>query len=214
MGYQTYKFPVQERLLYDSVLAERAITGDQRAFELLVQRYSPMLFSFISHIVNDHDLACDISQEVFLRLYKMLPSINIDKVLKPWLFRVAHNLCIDELRSKRNQTTLTFSQCRMLENNAGGEETIFDILDTSPALDQLVAQNQLQDALQKAIEALPMKFKVIAILRYTTNMRFAEVGQILDMPESTVKTYFNRAKLRLRKELEKENIVSSYHCYD
>jgi RNA polymerase sigma factor (sigma-70 family) len=214
MDYRIQALKIQEEQLYDSILAKKAINGDHKAFEVLVQCYSPMLLAFILHIVNDYDFACDISQEVFIRLYIMLPSINTDKVLKPWLFRVAHNLCIDEFRSKRSQTTLTFSQYRMPEDRYKSEENIADLLDTSPTLDQLVAQSHLQTILQKAIEALPMKYKVIAVLRYTTNMRFAEVGQVLDMPASTVKTYFNRAKLCLRKELKKENIVSSYNCYE
>src|SRR6266571_5091289 len=85
----------------DSALAQQSLAGDQRAFELLVQRYSTPLFNFICHFLGDYDQACDVLQQVFLQLYISLPTLRIGEPLKAWLFQVARNRCLDELRRKR-----------------------------------------------------------------------------------------------------------------
>src|ERR1700694_5838830 len=85
----------------DGILAKQTLTGDQQAFEVLVQRYSAPLFNFICHFLGDYDQACDISQQVFLQLYISLPTLRTGDPLKAWLFQVARNRCLDELRRKR-----------------------------------------------------------------------------------------------------------------
>src|SRR5438445_7384818 len=84
----------------DSVLAQQSLAGDQHAFELLVQRYSTPLFNFIYHFLDDYDQTCDILQQVFLQLYISLPTLSTGEPLKAWLFQVARNRCLDELRRK------------------------------------------------------------------------------------------------------------------
>ena len=91
--------------LPDAVLTRQACAGEQQAFEMLVRRYQIPLFNFIYRFVGDYDQACDISQEVFLRLYLSLSRLEVDKPLKPWLFQVAHNRCIDEIRRKQRRAT-------------------------------------------------------------------------------------------------------------
>ncbi|GCE30255.1 DNA-directed RNA polymerase sigma-70 factor [Dictyobacter alpinus] len=201
----------QNTHVQEALLARQAMNGDQNAFEILVQHYTPLLFRFISRFINNPDLAGDILQDVFIRFYTTLPTINLDKPLKPWLFKVAHNCCIDELRTKRARTTFTFSQCTPLDDEES-EESIFSIPDTGLSADQVVEQKQLQEILQNAINTLSLKSRAVVILRYTSNLRFAEIGHILNIPEPTVKTYFNRAKARLREELMKEGIINS-HAY-
>ena len=68
----------------DGILAQRALSGDQQAFEMLVNRYSTSLFSFIYHYLEDYDKACDILQQVFLQLYLSLANLHTSEPLKPW----------------------------------------------------------------------------------------------------------------------------------
>src|SRR5436305_7225067 len=84
----------------DGVLAQQTLAGDTYAFESLVQRYNTPLFNFIYRFLGDYDQACDILQHVFIQLHASLPTLRTDKPLKAWLFQVARNRCLDELRRK------------------------------------------------------------------------------------------------------------------
>src|SRR6266581_731976 len=84
----------------DGILAQQTLDGDQQAFELLVKRYSGSLYNFICRFLEDYDAANDILQQVMLQLYISLPKLRTGEPLKAWLFQVARNRCLDELRRK------------------------------------------------------------------------------------------------------------------
>jgi RNA polymerase sigma-70 factor (ECF subfamily) len=182
----------------DAVLAKQVLEGNQEAFELLVQRYNAPLFNFICRFLGDYDLACDVLQQVFLRFYISLPRLETRESFRPWLFQVARNCCMDELRRKYH-SVLHFSQFENSEGDSSND--LYDIPDPEPLPEDIVERRDLQVLLQDAIQTLPPKFRSVVILRYTSQMSFPEIGQVLSMPEATAKTYFHRAKVLLRKIL-------------
>jgi RNA polymerase sigma factor (sigma-70 family) len=179
----------------DAVLAKQVLNGDQEAFELLVRRYNAPLFNFICRFLGDYDLACDVLQQVFLRFYTALPKLGTGEPFKPWLFQVARNCCVDELRRKQRYA-IHFSQ---LENSEGELVGLSDLPDPGPLPEDVAERHDLQALLQEAIQTLPPKFRSVVILRYASQMSFPEIGEALSMPEATAKTYFHRAKVSLRK---------------
>ena len=181
----------------DSVLARQILAGDQQAFETLVQRYSTPLFNFICRFLGDYDLACDVLQQVFLRFYTSLPKLGTGEPFKSWLFQVAWNRCIDELRKQR---PLLFSELEV-EELEEGFSFLSTIPDTCPLPEEVAEQHDLRFMLCQAIETLPPKFRSIVSLRYTRDLSFMEIGNILHMPENTAKTYFQRARPLLRQAL-------------
>lgn len=184
----------------DALLAQQTLAGDQRAFEIMVQRYSTPLFNFICHFLGDYDQACDVLQQVFLRFYTSLPKLGTNDPFKPWLFQVARNCCVDELR-RRRRYAIQFSQ---LETDEGDGESISflnEIPDTNPLPEDIAERHDLQQVLQTAIQSLPPKFRAVVLLRYVSQLSFSEIGKALSMPEATAKTYFHRAKMLLRKSL-------------
>lgn len=183
--------------LSDALLAQQSLAGDQRAFETLVQRYSTALFTFICRFLGDYDQACDILQQVFLQLYLSLPTLRIDDPLKGWLFQVARNRCRDELRRKR---AMHFSELEWV-NDDDEVSPLAALPDPDPLPEEWVERRDLQACLQQAILTLPPKFRAVVLLRYTAQLSFAEIGQVLQMPEATAKTYFQRAKPLLRATL-------------
>ncbi|HEY0756453.1 MAG TPA: sigma-70 family RNA polymerase sigma factor [Ktedonobacteraceae bacterium] len=189
---------IQPVEMTDGILAQRALTGDQDAFEKLVQRYSSSLFTFICRFLNDYDAASDILQQVFTQMYISLPKLHTGEPLKAWLFRVARNRCLDELRRKR---AVHFSELQPL--NEDDDLSALDILpDTGPLPEEVAERHDLQQILQEAINSLPPKFRAVVLLRYTGQLSFSEIGQTLQMPEATAKTYFQRAKPLLRAALK------------
>ncbi len=193
--------PLQERTpllnavdIPDGTLVQQAVAGDQNAFALLVGRYSRPLFNFIRHSLGEYDIACDVTQQVFLQLYLSMPTLRTSEPLKAWLFQVARNRCLDELRRKR---AIHFSELEALHD----EEDLSPVAimpDTRPQPDEMAERHDLQYKLRQAIDALPPKFRSVVLLRYTSQLSFSEIGKILTMPEATAKTYFQRARPLLR----------------
>lgn len=183
----------------DMMLAQRILEGDQIAFEGFVHRYSSPLFNFICRFLGDYDQASDVLQQVFLRFYISLPNLGANEPFKPWLFQVARNCCVDELR-RRRRYAIHFSQ---MENESPDGELSFltDIPDPGPLPEELIERRDLQEVLQENIQTLPPKFRAVVLLRYSAQLSFAEIGKALSMPEATAKTYFHRAKVLLRKTL-------------
>src|SRR6266480_2604808 len=181
----------------DGTLVQQTLAGDQRAFEMLVCRYNVPLFNFICHCLGDYDLACDVSQQVFLQLYISMPTLRTGEPLKAWLFQVARNRCLDELRRKR---AIHFSELEA-SNDEDDLSPLAAMPDTSPLPEEVAERHDLQECLQRAIEALPPKFRSVVLLRYAGQLSFSEIGQVLAMPEATAKTYFQRAKPLLRTAL-------------
>lgn len=188
--------------LSDALLAQQSLAGDQQAFEIMVRRYSTPLFNFICRFLGDYDQACDVLQQVFMRFYTTLPRLGTGEPFKPWLFQVARNCCVDELR-RRRRYAIQFSQLET-ENSEGELSFLNEIPDNSPLPEELAEHHDLQQVLNRAIQSLPPKFRAVVLLRYTSLLSFSEIGRTLNMPEATAKTYFHRAKVLLRKILSEQ----------
>jgi RNA polymerase sigma factor (sigma-70 family) len=195
--------------LSDAALARQALSGDQLAFESLVHRYSTPLFNFVYRFLGDYDQACDALQQVFMRFYTSLPNLANGEPFKPWLFQVARNCCIDELR-RRRRYAIHFSQLEV-ENNEGELTLMGDIADSSPLPEELAERHDVQQILHEAIQTLPPKFRAVVVLRYVSQLSFSEIGKTLSMPEATAKTYFHRAKVMLRKTLSNQPDLVGAH---
>lgn len=192
--------------LHESLLALQVLTGNQEAFTCFVKYYSAPLYNYIYHVLRDAELSADVLQNVFMRFYTFLPQMNLEKPFKPWLFQVAHNFCIDEIRSKRRHMTQTFSTLIMLDEETSSEG-LLDIEDPCSRIEEICERHDIQSSIQRALKALSLKARKVVILRCTSNMTFSQIGQALNMPEQTAKTYFCRARKVLRQELLKDGII-------
>ncbi len=184
----------------DSMLVEQTLLGDQRAFEALVGRYYAPLLQFIRSYLGragDHEQAEDILQHVLLQLYRSLPVLHATGSLRPWLFRVARNRCVDEQRRRHSSRTLAFSALAWQTE----ENEVALILDPHPSPEEIAEQHDLQRIVQRAIAMLPPKLRAVAHLRYNAQLRFSEIAQTLNMTETAAKTSFHRARLLLRTAL-------------
>ena len=192
--------------LPDRALLEQAHEGNQVAFEVLVARYQETLYRFATRRV-DHELARDVMQFVWLQFYLAMPSLlekpaimHDSSSLKAWLFCITRNRCIDEIRRGRRRPHL-FSE---LYVNAEEEELplLSELLDDALLPEEQAERHDDQSRLREAIETLPPKYRAIVWLRYSQEMSFGEIGNMLHMPPNTVKTYFHRARPQLCAILE------------
>src|SRR5204862_6042813 len=141
----------------DGVLAQQTLAGDPYAFEDLVKRYSTPLFNFIYRFLGDYDQACDILQHVFIQLHGSLTTLRTDKPLKAWLFQVARNRCLDELRRQRRRAAIPFSQ-DWWEDEDEGVELPESIRDRRRLPDEVLEPLDLRDVVQRAIGGRPRRF--------------------------------------------------------
>lgn len=204
-AYETRPLPreTSDHALSDRTLIEQAFLGDTSAFELVVYRYQAALYNFIGRRLGDYEQAYDVLQFVFMQLYVSIPklhnnlySLRSKLPLKSWLFQVAWNRCMDELRKKR---PVLFSELEPTEEE--NLSILEAIADPYPLPEEVAEQADLRGSLFFAIQSLPPKFRSVVLLRYREELSFSEIGIRLNMPENTVKTYFQRARPLLRASL-------------
>ena len=140
---QRIHHPGQPEALADHVLVRQALAGDEGAFEILVRRYHTQVFHFIRHYISDYDQAWDVLQQVLLKLSASLPKLCLaQEQLGPWLFQVARNCCIDELRKKR---MLCFSELEWDADEEEGEPSpLASRADPSPSPEETVEYHEVQ----------------------------------------------------------------------
>ena len=190
----------QEQEVPDGALVWQAQAGDQHAFEVLVKRYHRPLASYIRSFLKDGVQPADVLQQVYIQLYLSLPTLRTDAPLKGWLFQVARTRCLDELRRRRRRAETLFSS---LARDEGEEESslIEAIPDPDPLPQEVAERSELLWSLHAALLALPPRLRLIVHLHCFRQLTFSEIGRTLQMPETTVKTYFYRSLPRLRKVL-------------
>src|SRR6266516_5164597 len=191
---------LQRKEVPDGLLVGKALAGDQYAFEVLVNRYQHQLVNHIQGFLKDHDQSYDILQQVYLQIYLSLPILFRNVSLKGWLFQVASNRCLDELRKRHRRPEVSFSSLER-EDGEEGLSPLEVIPDPEPLPEEMTESSELQGSLHAAIVSLPPKFRSIVFLHCFRQLTFSEIGHTLNMQETTVKTYFYRALPRLRRAL-------------
>lgn len=178
----------------DEELLVAARAGDTAAFETLVHRYTGPLHAFAARMVGADD-APDAVQHVFIQCHGAMPRLRADVPLRPWLYRVARNRCLDQLRARR---ALQHPHADPDDPDGDNADPLANVPDAGPSLDALAERGDLQRVLAEAIAALPPKYREVVALRYEGDLTFAEIAETLGIPENSAKTLFQRAKAMLR----------------
>jgi len=186
----------------DDELVARYKDGDASAFNLIVQRHRTPLINFIYRYLNDRDNAEDLTQEVFIRIYRNIKNYNPDKAsFRTWMYRIAANLCKNEIRNRNRHSKVLINSFTSKNEE---DQKLEDILDPSPGSDVKLEEKELQKALSAAISNLSEKFRLVLILRDIEGMSYDEIAKVIGMPEGTVKSRLNRARLMLKERLKNE----------
>src|SRR5436305_12645211 len=141
---------LQGQAVPDGILVGQALAGDQRDFELLVSRYHRPLVSYIRGFLKDDEQANDVLQHVFLQLYLSLPVLLRNVSLRAWLFQVARNRCLDELRKRHRRAEVPFSTLER-EDGEEGLSPLEAIPDPEPLPEEMTEGGALHGRLPAAI---------------------------------------------------------------
>ena len=186
--------PPDYRAETDESLMLRVGKGDRQAFDEIVRRYGSKMINLAYQITGDRDLAEDIGQETFFRAYRSAPRYREISKFSTWLYTIAINLCRNELRKRKFRI---FSLEGMAEREED-EKTRIDVVDDGLKPDAELERKELGRMIREAIASLPEKFRTPLVLRDIQGLAYDEIGRILNLPEGTVKSRINRARLRVK----------------
>ena len=178
----------------EASLAERARQGDEAAFETLVERYQRRLLAYCRRMTGSSGPAEDLAQEVFVKLYLALPTLDPLRPVRAFLFRIAHNHCLDWLRKRRVSTVpLAYP------DDEDGRER--DPLDPAPSPEDLVRRREVGLAVDRALAAVPEVYRSVLIMRHQADLAYAEIASALGVPIGTVKARLHRGRTHLQQSL-------------
>ncbi len=185
----------------DQEVVEWARQGHERAYRELVRRYQRPVFSLIYRMVRDRERAEDLAQETFVKVLNALDSYRPEYKFSSWIFKIANNAAIDQLRRKELDTlSLDGAPDAVTSERQEGTSLQLPHGGESP-LDELQAR-ELGSQIEQAIARLRPEYRSCILLRHVEGYAYEEIAEMLDLPLGTVKTYIHRARSELRALLE------------
>jgi RNA polymerase sigma-70 factor (ECF subfamily) len=176
---------------------ERCLTGDAAGWEALVRTHTRRVYSLCYRFTNSDSEAQDLTQEVFLRIFKTLKSFRADEgSFVTWMARLTRNLLIDNYRRKR--------QDRMTDSIEPQLVVLEEELTSSSRPDGLVAGREARERLQAGLQKLSPELRETLILRDLEEMEYREIAEVLHIPEGTVKSRLNRARAELARIIQRK----------
>lgn len=173
----------------DALLIRRIKQGDEAAFDALVRRHYNNIYAFCCRRCGDPDRAADLTQEVFLRLVRSVPRYSPTGKFSNYLLTIAVNVCNDDHRRKR-----------------ADELPLSDTVAASQAPEKEVLRASGEDAVRRALAALPDEQRSTLILRYWHDLKLRDIAKITGVPTATAKSRLRLGMAKMKSSLEKEGI--------
>ena len=175
------------------IIIQKCLNGDNGAWEMLVRKYSRRIFNLAYQFSGIYEEAEDITQEIFLKLYKCLNQYNFEINFEAWLIRLAKNYCIDYYRKTKKEKLrrIDFDKLKYIETNSLNPENNF------------LLKEKLRVVFE-GLQSLNPDVRMAVILRDIHGMSYEEIAQIMELPLGTVKSRINRGRIQLAKNLKRK----------
>ena len=175
-------------------LIEQCLSGDQQAWETIVRQNWRKVFNVAYKFVGKHDEAEDLTQDIFLKIFKALNTFDRRANFQTWIISISRNLCIDHYRSVRKERQLIARDV--------------DTGDLQPASSdrgpyQAAEHRDLRGMLRQALQALPVTLRTAVVLRDLQELSYQEIADHLGLPEGTVKSRINRGRIELAHQIKR-----------
>ncbi len=186
----------------EAAIVAEAIAGSEIAFQKIVERYQRPIFSLILRMVRDRGIAEDVTQTVFVKAWMALDRYDPRRRFASWLFKIASNAAIDQLRRRTLPTT-------PLETFEPEETSLLARIEDQRAEspDTLVKRKELAAALEAAVAALRPEYRIVILLRFREDLPYRDIAEATGMPLGTVKTNLRRARREIEDRLRGEGVV-------
>jgi RNA polymerase sigma-70 factor, ECF subfamily len=177
--------------LSDSVVVQRFLEGESRAFGELVGRYDKRLLNFVYRTIGDRERAQDLVQETFVRVYRHLHRFDQTKKFSTWIYTIAGNLAKNELRNRSRNPLVLF---QTIKKNWEADHRPLEWEDTKLRPDDLFRKRHLREMVEKAVDELPEHHRIVFVLRELEGKTYEEIAEITGCNLGTVKSRLNRAR--------------------
>jgi RNA polymerase sigma-70 factor (ECF subfamily) len=181
----------------DFGVLRKAQRGDERAFNIIVRTYETPVFNYVLRLVGDRALAEDLTQEIFLRVYQGLPKFSLKCRFTTWLFQVAKNRVLDEMRAseRRPRSVVTIDDIPPLE-----------------VVDAPVERLEAMDAVWRSVNDLNVELKMALLLRDVVGLSYTEIADSLEITLATVKWRIYKAREEVQLALAREGITFGHEA--
>lgn len=173
--------------------------GDLEAYDKIAEIYQKKIYGLSFNLTRNQMDAQDVTQEVLLTLYRKISMFQGKSAFSSWVYRITLNASYMKLRSKKKEPNVSIDDLLPSFNGAGFQQE--KIQDWSENTESLLFTNETRDVIQKAVDLLPEKEKVVFLLRDIEGLSTEKAGEILELTVPAVKSRLHRARLFLRKKL-------------
>lgn len=180
-------------VLTDEQLVAQYKQGNTAVLELFVYRYHPAIYAYLYRLTSKRQLAEDLAQECFVRVFTAFQTGRLPERFRPWIYRIATNLCRDVWKSGAYRYEVTAQDTGVYDAADGGLDTVASFLEKQDEREAVIA----------ALSALPEEERQIVVLRFYQDLKLDEIAELLELPSGTVKSKLYRAFKRLADTLQK-----------
>ena len=173
----------------DEDIARKAQSGDTESFGVLVERYEDKLLRYARKFLLDPEDAQDLVQDIFIKAYENLQSFDASRRFSPWVYRIAHNEFVNELKKRQTRKTIFTIDF----------DTLFPNLQAAERADTAALERDAREIMEKHLSKVDPKYREALILYYVEGMDYREIAEILHIPVSTVGVRLSRARGILQK---------------
>jgi RNA polymerase sigma-70 factor, ECF subfamily len=182
--------------LSDEELIAAALRGAPEKFGVLVERYQSRLINYLFRLLRNADDASELAQEVFLKVYQVLDRYDPQYKFSTWLFRVAQNAAIDQIRRRRLKLV------SLQQEDSDGESREWELPSAERSPYGELRNQERGEAIQRAIDALPWEYRELILLRHYGELPYEEIARMKEMPLGTVKNKLFRGRQMLKEKLQ------------
>lgn len=179
----------------DAEIIRQVLSGRHEAFSQLVERYQEPLIHFLRRLLRSEEEALDCVQEAFLAAYRNLWRYSEEYTFRAWLYAIARNKATDILRRQKRELPMLIDEG--LEDHRAGPEEVW------------LAKEEAESVVM-LLDCLPEPYRQALYLRYRQELTYEEIGTVLKVPVSRVKTYLHRGKEKLRRQMERRGLHAEH----
>ncbi len=189
---------MQELVETDERVAARVQSGDTDAYGELVARYEAKLLRYGRKFLARDEDRQDIVQDIFLSAYQNIQSFDVSQRFSPWIYRIAHNAFVNEIRKNEKRPLLPFDFDTLIPH----------AVYVDPAENER-EQKDMRTYLERGLEKIPSKYREVLVLHYFEDMAYKDIADILRVPQGTVGIRLKRAKEALRAQYSEQERYGS-----
>jgi RNA polymerase sigma-70 factor (ECF subfamily) len=186
----------------DNNLVREFIAGNDAAFTQLVTKYKDSLTNFLNVMVGNYDVAADLAQETFIRVYRNIGRYSNIYQFSTWLYRIASNLAIDEIRYRKRRGQVFYNNIWDNSRTNDAERPEMQISDVRRGPREEILRRESSQVLGDAIRSLPEKYRVAFVMKEVQELPYETIAQILKCSTGTIKSRLHRARELLQRKLE------------